>query len=177
MDLTKPFPKTPLHKIIQDPHFIPKHLRFGTEASVGGLNARLSTDKLRALKDKNSGEPDVSLFQDIQRRREPENETKKQIMNTNSATADKLAADLKTVANDAEELLSELTDDASDKAQAARERLIAAIQDAKRTCDRLQDKAREGLQATDETIRSHPYQSIGIAAGVGVLIGFLLGRK
>jgi ElaB/YqjD/DUF883 family membrane-anchored ribosome-binding protein len=143
----------------------------------GGFTHDYRPDKLRAVKDKNSGEPDVSLFQDIQRRREPENETKEQIMNRNSATTDKLAADLKTVANDAEELLSELADDASDKAQAARARLITTIQDAKRTCDLLQDKAREGLQATDKTIRSHPYQSIGIAAGVGVLIGFLLGRK
>jgi ElaB/YqjD/DUF883 family membrane-anchored ribosome-binding protein len=98
-------------------------------------------------------------------------------MNTNSATTEKLAANLKIVAHDAEELLSEIAGGATDKAQAVRARLSTAIQDAKKTCDRLQDKAKEELRATDDTIRLHPYQSIGIAAGIGMLIGLLLGRK
>ena len=34
-----------------------------------------------------------------------------------------------------------------------------------------------GARYTDETIRAYPYQSLGIVLGVGVLIGFLLGRS
>lgn len=38
---------------------------------------------------------------------------------------------------------------------------------------RIVDSAR----ATDQTIRSHPYESLAIALGVGVLIGALLQRR
>lgn len=53
----------------------------------------------------------------------------------------------------------------------------AAWERAKSGCDNLQDKAATGLKATDRTIRTHPYQTIGIAFGVGVLLGFLLRPK
>jgi ElaB/YqjD/DUF883 family membrane-anchored ribosome-binding protein len=34
-----------------------------------------------------------------------------------------------------------------------------------------------GAKCTDEAIRANPYQSLAIAAGVGLLIGVLLGRR
>lgn len=34
-----------------------------------------------------------------------------------------------------------------------------------------------GAKQTDETIRSHPYESLAIALGVGVLLGALIGRR
>jgi ElaB/YqjD/DUF883 family membrane-anchored ribosome-binding protein len=33
-----------------------------------------------------------------------------------------------------------------------------------------------GAKATDETIRSHPYESLAIALGIGVLLGALIRR-
>ena len=41
----------------------------------------------------------------------------------------------------------------------------------------LQDKAVTSVKATDRVIRDHPYESLGIAFGVGVLIGVLINRK
>ncbi len=37
--------------------------------------------------------------------------------------------------------------------------------------------ARVGAQRTDRTIRTHPYQSLGLALGVGVLLGAVLTRS
>jgi ElaB/YqjD/DUF883 family membrane-anchored ribosome-binding protein len=34
-----------------------------------------------------------------------------------------------------------------------------------------------GARYTDETIRTHPYQSLAIALGVGVLVGALIRRS
>ena len=34
-----------------------------------------------------------------------------------------------------------------------------------------------GAKYTDETIRANPYQSIAIAAGIGLLVGVLVGRR
>jgi len=33
------------------------------------------------------------------------------------------------------------------------------------------------MKATDRVVREHPYQSIGVAFGVGLLIGVLINRR
>jgi ElaB/YqjD/DUF883 family membrane-anchored ribosome-binding protein len=38
-------------------------------------------------------------------------------------------------------------------------------------------RAREVADATDEYVRENPWQSVGIAAGVGLLLGLLLSRR
>jgi ElaB/YqjD/DUF883 family membrane-anchored ribosome-binding protein len=59
----------------------------------------------------------------------------------------------------------------------ARKRLHDAIEKGKQTWNDIQEKAVEGAKATDEVIRDHPYRSIGIAFGVGALMGYLLSRR
>lgn len=70
---------------------------------------------------------------------------------------------------------------AEEKVVEARRRLAAALDRCKEAgleaWENLQDKAVAGARATDATIRKYPYQSIGIAFGVGALIGFLLRRR
>ena len=95
----------------------------------------------------------------------------------NQLSTEKLVGDLKSVARDTEELLKASAGEVSDKAREARARLAAAVERAKESCERLQEKAVAGARATDKTIREHPYQSIGIAFGIGVLIGVLVTRK
>lgn len=55
------------------------------------------------------------------------------------------------------------------------------LEDAKERLGEAYGRARKGVIAgakyTDETIRSHPYQSLGIALGVGVLLGMLIKRN
>ena len=74
-------------------------------------------------------------------------------MTTQQANA-RLASDLKAVVRDAEELMK-----------------------AKATCHRLEERTVAAARATDLTIREHPYESIGIAFGVGLLVGVLVARK
>ena len=93
-----------------------------------------------------------------------------------SAT-DRLVTDVKRIVRDSEELLHTTKDAVGDKAQEVRERLTHALVATKRTCRDLEDKAVEGAKAADKTIRDHPYQSIGVAFGVGLLIGALVTRK
>jgi ElaB/YqjD/DUF883 family membrane-anchored ribosome-binding protein len=42
---------------------------------------------------------------------------------------------------------------------------------------RAEEKAVERAKAADKVIREHPYQTIGIAFGLGLLIGVLVRRK
>lgn len=43
--------------------------------------------------------------------------------------------------------------------------------------DTAKDRVVAGAKSTDTVIRTNPYQSIAIAAGVGLLVGVLLGRR
>ncbi len=89
----------------------------------------------------------------------------------------KLAGDLKLVMRDAEELLKATAGEAGEKVKEVRGRLAAALESAKGTCEKLQDKTAEAAKVTDHVIREHPYESIGVAFGVGLLIGVLVGRR
>lgn len=95
---------------------------------------------------------------------------------THETAADKVVADLKRVVSDSQDLLHSTADAAGDKARALRERLADAMEAARETCRKLEDKAAVGAKATDKLIRDNPYQSIGIAFGLGLLIGVLATR-
>lgn len=92
-------------------------------------------------------------------------------------STDRLVADLKNVARDTEELLKASAGEVSEKAREARARLVAALESAKENCQRLEDKAMASAKVADKVIRDHPYQGIGIAFGVGLLIGVLVARR
>ena len=96
---------------------------------------------------------------------------------TTSEANKRLVGDLKSVAHDAEELMKATANQAGEKVVELRERLSTALESAKVTAQRLEEKTIEAAKATDRTIREHPYQSIGIAFGVGLLIGVLVARK
>ncbi len=89
----------------------------------------------------------------------------------------KLLSDLRAVVHDGEELLKAGAHDLSEKGAAAKERLKAALEAARETEQKLKDRAVEGAKAADKVIREHPYQSIGIAFGIGILVGVLVSRK
>ena len=92
-------------------------------------------------------------------------------------STEKLLRDLKAVVHDGEELLRAGAKDLSERGMAARERLAAALEVAKQTRRKLQERAVNGARATDRIVREHPYQSIGIAFGAGMLIGILVNRR
>jgi len=98
-------------------------------------------------------------------------------MSATEPSTDKIVTDLKRVVHVSEELLHATKATLGDKAQEVRERLTDALESAKRTCHRLEDKALDSANAADKSIRDHPYQSIGVAFGIGLLIGVLVTKK
>ena len=98
-------------------------------------------------------------------------------MNASEINTDRLVSDLKTVTRDAEELLRTVSGERGNGSNELRMRLSSAIESAKATYHRLEEKAVAGAKATDKTIRAHPYESLGIAFGAGMLVGFFVGRK
>jgi ElaB/YqjD/DUF883 family membrane-anchored ribosome-binding protein len=96
---------------------------------------------------------------------------------TNEANTEKLVGDLKTLARDAEAVLHATAGQTGEKVSELRSRLASALDSAKATCHRLEEKAIASAKVADKTIREHPYESIGVAFGLGLLIGVLVGRR
>jgi ElaB/YqjD/DUF883 family membrane-anchored ribosome-binding protein len=96
-------------------------------------------------------------------------------------TTDKLIEDLQVVVSDAEELLKATAGQAGEKVAAARARAQASVDAAKirmvAAGAKVGERSREAAKATDEYVHENPWSSIGVAAGLGVLLGFLIGRK
>jgi ElaB/YqjD/DUF883 family membrane-anchored ribosome-binding protein len=85
--------------------------------------------------------------------------------------------DMGTLVEDARLLMAATADVAGEKVGEARKRLAASLESAKEIASRVRDKAVEGAKAADEAVREHPYQAIGIALGVGALIGLVVARR
>ncbi|MBI3383524.1 DUF883 family protein [Aquabacterium sp.] len=98
-----------------------------------------------------------------------------------STQKDKLMADLQLVMADAEALLAATAGDAGAGVAELRKRVQATLSSAKTGLIEAQaavvDKAKAAAKVTDEYVHENPWKSISIAAGAGLLIGLLLGRR
>jgi ElaB/YqjD/DUF883 family membrane-anchored ribosome-binding protein len=99
-----------------------------------------------------------------------------------SATArEKLEKDLKLVMAEAEELLKATAGQAGDHIQSVRARVEETIASAKAEGEDLEGAAIEGAKsaarAADSYVHENPWPAIGIAAGLGLIAGWVLGRK
>ncbi|MSQ71993.1 MAG: DUF883 domain-containing protein [Betaproteobacteria bacterium] len=100
---------------------------------------------------------------------------------TSEVTKDKLAADLRIVIADAEELLRETASQAGEKAAAARLKIRESLQVAKLKLAQLSevgiDQAKAAARATDDYVHGHPWRAVGIAAMGGLILGILISRR
>jgi len=96
-------------------------------------------------------------------------------------TREKLIADFKVVLSDGEELLKATASQTGDKAAEMREKVTEHLKRAKFRLQEEQEKmmtrTKEVAGATDDYVHDHPWQAVGVAAGVGVLLGLLMGRR
>ena len=96
-------------------------------------------------------------------------------------TKDKLVADLKVLIGDTEELLKATAGQAGEKIATARERIQASLAVYKEKLvdaeHAMMERTKEAARATDEYVHDHPWQAVGVAAGVGVLLGMLIARR
>jgi ElaB/YqjD/DUF883 family membrane-anchored ribosome-binding protein len=98
-----------------------------------------------------------------------------------TAAKDKLVADLKVLIADSEELLRASAGQAGEKISAARERVQASLATAKvKMADAeraMVEKTKVAAKATDDYVHDHPWRAVGIAAGAGLVLGLLIGRR
>jgi ElaB/YqjD/DUF883 family membrane-anchored ribosome-binding protein len=100
---------------------------------------------------------------------------------SNEVTKDQLIADFNVVVADAEALLKATANQGGEKLAEVRAKAEESLKVAKARLLEAQDalvaKSREAAKATDEYVHENPWNAIGVAAGIGLLIGFLMGRR
>jgi ElaB/YqjD/DUF883 family membrane-anchored ribosome-binding protein len=98
-----------------------------------------------------------------------------------SVSKEKLMQDLKTVVNDAEELLRATASQTGERIAAAREKAEESLRIAKvRLADAqmaIAEKAKVAARATDDYVHENPWQAVGIAAVAGLVLGALISRR
>jgi len=96
-------------------------------------------------------------------------------------TRDKLVADLKVVIADTEELLRATASQAGEKITEIRLRAETNLQNAKARLvvaeAAIVERTKAAAKATDDYVRANPWRAVGIAAGAGLVIGLLVGRR
>jgi ElaB/YqjD/DUF883 family membrane-anchored ribosome-binding protein len=94
---------------------------------------------------------------------------------------DDAGTDMKTLVKDAQSLLTSAASLTGTKADELRERgmrmLDAALGKSSQYKDQAMVKGKELAKNADVYVKDNPWRTVAAAAGVGLLVGVLLGRK
>jgi ElaB/YqjD/DUF883 family membrane-anchored ribosome-binding protein len=100
---------------------------------------------------------------------------------SNLTSQEKLVTDIRAVIADAEEILLATADQTGEKIASLRTRIKERVLDARIRLDAAEEvlieKTRAAARATDNYVHENPWQAVGIGAGIGFLLGLVLGRR
>jgi ElaB/YqjD/DUF883 family membrane-anchored ribosome-binding protein len=87
----------------------------------------------------------------------------------------KLIADFNAVVSEADQLLKFISDEGGDKANALRTKMEKNLNAAKARLrsveDAVMERTKVTARATDEYVHENPWQTLGVAAGLGAVLG------
>jgi ElaB/YqjD/DUF883 family membrane-anchored ribosome-binding protein len=94
---------------------------------------------------------------------------------------DKLVDDFAAVLSEAEEMLKRAATETGDKARDLRSQVETKLLRAKLSLQEIEgqavDRAKAAARATDDYVHDKPWQAVGIAAAVGIVVGLLMNRR
>ncbi|HVN36267.1 MAG TPA: DUF883 family protein [Casimicrobiaceae bacterium] len=94
---------------------------------------------------------------------------------------DRLVDEFAAVLAEAEEMLKRAATETGDKARDLRSQIETKLLRAKLAMQEIEgqavDQAKRAARATDDYVHDNPWQAIGVAAAVGLLVGLLMGRR
>ncbi|MGZ8426170.1 MAG: DUF883 family protein [Candidatus Binatia bacterium] len=102
-------------------------------------------------------------------------------MDGEASSKERLASDLKNLVADAEELLKATASQAGDKIGVARQKIEQSLIEGKKALADAEkvivEKSKEAAEIADDYVRENPWSAIGIAAGIGLVLGLLIRGK
>lgn len=94
---------------------------------------------------------------------------------------EKLIEDFHSVINDTEELMRSVSSESGSKAEVLRDKIEQNLTHAKEYLqdfeDSIVDKSKIAARITDEYVHENAWRTVGMAIGLGVLIGLLLRNR
>lgn len=97
------------------------------------------------------------------------------------AGTDKLMHDLRAVVGDAEDLLKATASQTGERVEKIRARAEESLRNARVRMQAaghdLQAAAQDAARQVNGQVHEHPWAAVGVAAGIGLIVGILLGRK
>jgi ElaB/YqjD/DUF883 family membrane-anchored ribosome-binding protein len=92
-------------------------------------------------------------------------------------STDKFMHDMRAAVIDAEELLKATAGQAGERIDKVRSRAEESLKTARARLLAAGETIETNAREVNDQVHQHPWATAGIAAGVGVLIGLLIGRR
>jgi ElaB/YqjD/DUF883 family membrane-anchored ribosome-binding protein len=100
---------------------------------------------------------------------------------TNEHSAEQLIKNIQKLMAEVEEIIASsgeaVSQEATSKLEELQGRLSSATDAVKGYYNTARKRVIAGAEVADDTIRTHPYESLAVALGVGVVLGALLRRR
>ncbi len=90
---------------------------------------------------------------------------------------DQAFSELQSLIQESEKLLSDSASLVGAEAETLRDQIRLKLRQASDAVSGARSKAQPAVEATEEYIGVHPWQTVAISAGFGLVVGLLLGRR
>ncbi|MDE1166242.1 MAG: DUF883 family protein [Pseudomonas sp.] len=90
---------------------------------------------------------------------------------------DQAFSELQSLIEESEKLLKDGASLVGEEADTLREQVSLKLKQARESVTGVRDRAAPVVEATQDYIGGHPWQTVAISAGFGLVVGLLLGRR
>ena len=90
---------------------------------------------------------------------------------------DQVFSELQALIEESEKLLNDSAALVGHEAETLRTQVSLKLRQARNAADKVRSKAQPVMDATQDYIGGHPWQTVAISAGLGLVVGLLLGRR
>jgi len=95
----------------------------------------------------------------------------------NEQIKDQVFSELQALIEESERLLNNSAALVGDEADTLRAQINLKLRQARQAADTLRGKAQPAVEAAEHYMGGHPWQTMAISAGFGLVIGLLLGQR
>lgn len=98
-----------------------------------------------------------------------------------ASSQDQLLEEFQALVRDTEQLLQHSASLAGEQAEELREQIRDSLNRARTTLHNaegaLLERGKAAVQVTEGYVQTHPWQTLGVAAAIGLLLGMLISRR
>ena len=90
---------------------------------------------------------------------------------------DQAFSELQALIEESDKLLKSSASLVGEEAETLRAQIALKLQQALDSVSSVRDRTKPAVEATENYIGGHPWQTVAISAGFGLVVGLLLGRR